>query len=239
MSGLAQRQRQPGAAGQRRGAPSRAHHHAAVLGARAAGADLDRPAGVRPHGQDLVEGDARARSAPVSASMLARVRIAPPSSSKHRAIEPVGQQRQVLAHLSAGDHVGAHARAAHRLELALRCWPEREHAVAGEQLDAEALLVFAPERACFAGKLDQAPVVVGVAEDPRLAPGLRVARARRVRRRSPRRPARSARPRWRARRFRLRSPPRLCLHSSRGTVAATPHLGGRPAQPAVSGSVMG
>ena len=98
-------------------------------------------------GQHLVEDDAAGAARPASASMLARVRIAPPSSSKHRALVPVGASSGRCSATSAPAITSrAHAGAAHRLELALaapgraRRPPSRESSSI-----AEPLLLFAPD----------------------------------------------------------------------------------------------
>ncbi len=108
--------------------------------------------------------------------MLARVRIAPPSSSNTARSIQGASKRQVLARLLAGDQMSAHAGHSHRLEPALGGRAQPEDAVAGEQLGAEVLLPVPPHPAGFEREVDQAPVVVGVAEDPRLAARLGVAR---------------------------------------------------------------
>ena len=73
------------------------------------------------------------------------------------------------------DLAGAHAGAAHRVEPAQTGRPERHDAVPREQLAPEPLLPLAPGATGLARELNQAPIVVGVAEDARLAAGLTVA----------------------------------------------------------------
>ena len=173
--GVAQRQRQSGATGQCGGAATGAQDHAAVLGARATGADLDGTGGRGPDRQHLVEHDA------LTQSFAQRLDARPGADHagvlvQHRGVLPRRQQRQALGDLGGVDLTRSHPGVAHRLEPPQRGGAERDHAVAREQLPAEPLLPLAPPAARVAGELDQTAVVMGVAEDPRLPAGLAIAR---------------------------------------------------------------
>ena len=175
MGGVAQRQRQAGPAGERCGSAAGAHDHAAVLGGGAAGADLGGPGGGGADRQHLVEHDLLAQRRGQGLDRRAGADHAP-VLVEHRGLLSRREQRQSLCDLRAIDLVCADAGAAHHLESPQAGGPECHHAVAREQLATEPLLPLAPAATRLARELDQAPVVVRVAEDPRLATGLAVAR---------------------------------------------------------------
>ena len=235
---LAQRERQAGASGQSGGAAAGAHHHARVLGARGARANLDRSGGGRAYAQHLVEHDPLAQRA---GQRVDRGTCADRAAVlvEHRGRRARREQRQARGDLRGGDQVRPHAGAPHRGQAPLGGRAEPEHAVAREQLGAESLLVFAPERARFAGELDQAAVVVGVTEDPRLAAGLRVAGDAALIDGDRRTAVGEGVGRGRARRSRLQPPRRLRQPplgrdtSWRGAVSGTPRSRGCPTSPLV------
>ncbi len=115
MSGVAQRQREPGAASQRGGSAAGAQDNAPVLRARATGANLDGPGARGPDRQDLVEHDQLAERS--AEGLDARPRSDHAAVLvEHREVLPRRQQRQALGDLGAVDLTRANARAAHRLE---------------------------------------------------------------------------------------------------------------------------
>ena len=116
------------------------------------------------------------RSAPASASNAARARMTPPSSS-NTARPSYGASIGSRSATSAPSISYARTPPASRItrEPPLGGLAERDDAVAGEQLAAEALLPVAPHAARLARERDEAAVLVRVAEDPRLAARLAVA----------------------------------------------------------------
>ena len=151
-------------AGERRGVAAGAHHHAVEARRPAAGAD--RPVGVTA---TTSSGTIRSPSAATSAAIAARVRITPPSSSITPSHAPSSGG-------AADDRAAAHAGRAHERARAVRPRARQDRPVARHELDPEPLLPLAPRRARLDRERDQARVVVRVAEDPRLAAGLRGAR---------------------------------------------------------------
>ena len=171
---LAHRQREACASCQRRGAAAGAHDDAVVLSRRAAGPDLDGARGRRPERQDLIEYEPLAQRPDQGLDRRpgadhAAVRV------ERRALIRLREHRQALGELGVVDLARAHAGASHRVEPAQTGGAERHDAVPREQLAPEPLLPFAPGATGLARELDQAPIVVGVAEDARLAAGLTVA----------------------------------------------------------------
>ena len=175
MSGMAQRQRQPGAACQRGGSAAGTQDHPPVLRARPACANLDVAGGGGADRQDLIEHDPLAQRSAKGLDARPRTDHAT-VLIEHGGLLPRRQQRQALGHLGGVDLARAHPGAAHRLQPSQPGRPERHHAVAREQLAAELFLPFAPPAACLDRELDQPAVVVSVAEDPRLPAGLPIAR---------------------------------------------------------------
>jgi hypothetical protein len=115
MRGMAQRQRQPGAAGQRGGSAAGAEDHALVFGARPTGANLDGPRGRGPDRQDLIEHDPLAQRCAEGLDARPRANHAA-VLVEHRGLLPRRQQRHAGRDLGAVDLARAHAGATHRLE---------------------------------------------------------------------------------------------------------------------------
>jgi hypothetical protein len=167
-------QRQAHAAREPGRAAAGAQHDALVLGPLGAGHDLHGARARAAQRDDLVEADRVAQRAGQGVDGGSRA-DRPAALVEHRGAVVGGQEGEPVGELLGADAASRHVPdPLEDAQAALDRRADRHRAVPRDELGAEALAPLVPERARVAHEGGEARIVVRVAEDARLAAGLRL-----------------------------------------------------------------